>query len=827
MTILQASDKIALIYKEARITFRELLEKARQFSRVCKATPGDRWIIFSENRLEWIYAFYGCWEAKMIPVPVDAASTPEEVAYILQDCRPSAVFCSEANAEKIHAALKLAEVQTQIAIFEQMELPEVDLMADSIAEPAPSEIAVIVYTSGTTGSPKGVMLTFENIWANLHSVSAEVPIYRPDDRVMVLLPLHHVLPLQGTMVMPLTIGATIVFAPSLVAADILGTLAEHKITLFLGVPRLFVLLRDGLMSKIRQNKLARMLFFLCARINSLAFSRLVFGSVQRRFGGALRYLPCGGAALDQDVIKDFRTLGFEVLLGYGLSETAPMVSFTHPGTGGRKGAAGQIIPCNEVRSIEGEIVVRGKNVMRGYFERPEETAAVLREGWFYTGDLGHVDADGYIFITGRRKEIIVLPSGKNINPEEVERKLLQYADFVSEAAVLASGDALQALILPNVQAMQAQGIINLEEAIRSEVIRKYNQGTSSYKRILKCTLISESLPRTRLGKLKRHELASLAADTRRLKAEPAMPEPNLEEYRVIKEFLRGQSGLEIKPDDHFELDLSLDSLGKVSFQVFLSGTFALEVEEQTLLDYPTPRKLAEYMHGLATTVSAGKHFKWGELLREKVSLKLPRSWVTFHWLNLCSSLCLRSLFQLRADAVENVPEGACILAPNHQSYLDGFFIMAFLKKKILRDTFFYAKADHLRHWWQRFMASRHNIIVMDINKDLKLSLQKRADVLKKNKKVIIFPEGTRTLDGTLGDFKHTFAILGQELNVPIVPIAVDGAYKVLPRGKVFPRLFQKVTISFLQPIYPTSSDSYSSLSDKVFQALTSELQKTK
>ncbi len=825
MTILEASDKTALIFKEIRVTFRELLGKAVQFSQASNAAPGDRVVIISENRPEWVYAFYSCWNSQAIPVPVDAASTQEEVAYILQDCRPTTLFCSEANLEKARAAAQLAGGETRILVFEQMQAEAPAPAADSIAEPAPSAVAVIVYTSGTTGSPKGVMLTYENIWANLHSVSAEVPIYRSDDRVMVLLPLHHVLPLQGTMVMPLTIGATIVFAPSLVAADILSTLSEHKVTLFLGVPRLFVLLRDGLMSKIRQSKLASLLFFLCARVNSLAFSRLVFGAVQRRFGGAIRYMPCGGAALDASVIKDFRTLGFEILLGYGLTETAPMVSFTHPGKG-RKGAAGQIIPCNEVRCVDGEITVRGKNVMLGYFERPEETAAVLRDGWFYTGDLGHVDADGYIFITGRRKEIIVLPSGKNINPEEVEQKLLKYADFVSEVAVLASGDALQALILPNIKAMQARGFVNLEETIRAEVIRKYNQEASSYKRILKCTLVQESLPRTRLGKLKRHELPALAMNVRRTKTEESAPEPDLEEYRVIKEFLHGQTGLDINPDDHFELDLSLDSLGKVSFQVFLSGTFALEVQEQTLLDYPTPRKLAEYMHGLATTVSADKHFKWGELLREKVSLKLPRSWVTFHWLNLCSSFFLHCLFRLRANNVENVPKGACILAPNHQSYLDGLFIMAFLKKKILKDTFFYAKAEHVRHWWQRFMASRHNIIVMDINKDLKLSLQKLADVLKKNKKVIIFPEGTRTLDGSLGDFKHTFAILGRELDVPIVPVAVDGAFKALPRGKFFPRFFQKVNISFLEPIYPAQNDSYSSLSDKVFQALSSKLEKS-
>ena len=616
-----------------------------------------------------------------------------------------------------------------------------------------------------------------------------------------------------------------VFAPSLVAADILGALAKHKVTLFLGVPRLFVLLRDGIMSKIRQSKIASLLFALSAKVNNLRFSRLLFSSVQRRFGGAIRYMPCGGAVLDEKVIKDFRSLGFEILVGYGLSETAPMVSFTRPGQQ-RKYSAGQIIPCNEVRSVDGEILVRGKNVMKGYFERPEETAQVMRDGWFHTGDLGHLDEDNYIYITGRKKEIIVLPSGKNINPEEVESKLLQYKGLVAEVAVLASGDALQALILPDVQALKQRGVVNLEEAIRSEVIAKYNLKASSYKRILKCTLVSESLPRTRLGKLKRHELEQLSCSNKSRK-ETAIAEPDLEEYRVIKEFLQGQTGLDIAPDDHFELDLSLDSLGKVSFQVFLSGTFGIEVTEQTLLDHPSPAQLAEFMQSQAKSIDSSKQFKWGEILREKISVKLPKSWITFHWLNLFSGFSLRCLFRLRGENVENLPEGACILAPNHQSYLDALFIMAFLKRKVLRDTFFYAKAEHMRRWWQRFMASRHNIIIMDINKDLKLSLQKLAEVLKKGKKVIIFPEGTRSLDGSLGDFKQSFAILGRELEVPIVPVAVDGAYRALPRGKFFPRLFRKVKISFLDPIYPDKDDSYSSLTDKVHQALADKLNQKK
>lgn len=823
MKLLQNSNKTALIYKNDRVTFDQLIGVTAVYARLVAAASGDRVAIFSENRPEWIYAFYAAWRKHAIPVPIDAMASVDEIAYILKDSTPVAVFVSPKNVDTMEKAIAMAECQTKLIVFTDIAIPAIIPDEDKVFPEAPADdTAVIIYTSGTTGSPKGVMLSYENLRANLVAVSEQVPIYQPTDRVMILLPLHHVLPLQGTLIMPLSINATCVMSPSMVAADILQTLADHHVTLFIGVPRLYILLRDSMKSRIRQSKIASALFALAAAVNSLAFSRVVFKSVQKKFGGAIRHMPCGGASLDPQVVKDFRTLGFEILMGYGMTETAPMISFTKP-NGPRAGSSGQVIPCNEVRIVDGEITVRGKNVMKGYYKRPEETAAVIKDGWLHTGDIGYVDEDGFIYITGRKKEIIVLPNGKNINPDEVEQKILKMSNWIAEIAVLGSGDSLQALILPHFQNLQAQGVLNIEESIRQQVIAHYNQQASSYKRVFKCTFVSEPLPRTRLGKLKRHELAAIAkAGSNRQKK--AVTEPDSEEYRVIKEYLVGQLGQDIHPDDHFEMDLSLDSLGKVSFQVFLSGTFNVEIPEQMLLEHPTPAKLAAKIHDLGhDAIAASSGFKWSKILREKVAVKLPKSWFTHQWLNLFSKSILHSLFKLRGEGMTNIPDGPCIFAPNHQSYLDAFFISAFMNKGVLKQTFFYAKAEHLRRGWQRFMANRHNVIIMDVNSNLKLSLQKLASALAQGKKVIIFPEGTRTVDGQLGTFKQTFAILGRELNVPIVPIAIAGAYQALPRNRFFPKLFKPVAVSFLPPIVPQAGDDYGSLVDKAVSQIRAKL----
>ncbi|UCF64747.1 MAG: 1-acyl-sn-glycerol-3-phosphate acyltransferase, partial [bacterium] len=289
---------------------------------------------------------------------------------------------------------------------------------------------------------------------------------------------------------------------------------------------------------------------------------------------------------------------------------------------------------------------------------------------------------------------------------------------------------------------------------------------------------------------------------------------------VIRDFLREQGKGNIAPDDHIEIDLGLDSLEKVGLLTFLQSTFGIEIKEDVLLNHPTIEKLSEFMKEKKQRISV-ETIKWTEILKEKVDLHLPKSWFTFNLFKNSSKVFFKMYFRIQGEGTENLPQSPFILAPNHQSFFDGLFVSAYLKNRIMKNTYFYAKEKHVRHPIIRAMAYRHNIIIMDINRDLKQSLQKLAEVLRKGKNIVVFPEGTRTRNGKLGELKKSFAILSRELNVPVVPVSIRGAFEALPRGSIFPRPWKKIHIKFHQPVFPEGND-YESLITRVQERLVAE-----
>ncbi|HLO57455.1 MAG TPA: AMP-binding protein [Bacteroidales bacterium] len=814
---IETLEKDALVGKNLSLTYSQLLNQIEHFSSVLPPVKGERVIIFSENRPEYIFALYAIWKREGIAVPVDVMSTQHDVSYIISDATPSVIFCSREKEELIRQSMKDAGENPAVLVFEA--LPALNQPTEKIGDYTISEAdrtALILYTSGTTGNPKGVMLSFKNLLANLTAVCHDVPIFTATDRVMVLLPLHHVLPLVGSIIAPLYTGGTMVLNSSLVAEDLLATLKQFKVTIMIGVPRLYQLIYKGLREKINSSAVAGLLVKMAGAINSLAFSRILFGSVQRKFGGEMRYLVCGGAPIDGHIVKLFKTLGFEILEGFGMTETAPMITFTRPGNI-VPGVPGQLLPGLKIRFEEDEIVVSGDNVMQGYYKKPEETSAVLKDGWLYTGDLGFLDKDGNLHITGRKKEIIVLPNGKNINPDEIERAILKQSAYVKEAGVFMKDGVLQAIMVPDFRKLNEAGISNIEEYFRWDIIDKVNRTVSPYKKVLKIHIASYELPKTRIGKLKRFMLPEMAVQKEHVTAD----EPKTREYQAIKKFLEDETQQDVHPGDHIELDLALDSLGRVSLSAFIETAFGVDVPEQTLADFASVEKLADYLHQKKTRLNF-EGISWSQILKEKVHLKLPNSWFTHNMFRNISQVLFHLFMRVNAKGMENLPDEPCIIAPNHQSILDGFLVVSFIKRKFMKKTYVYAKEKHFRHPVLRFLANRNNIILVDVNKDLKLSIQKLAQVLKNRKNLIIFPEGTRTLTGHLGEFKQTFAILARELKVPVVPVAIKGSYNILPTGSRFPKLFRKVSVEFLKPVYP-GDHSYESLKNLVYNRLENKL----
>lgn len=817
--------KTAIVAGARRVSYTEMLQRIRLFARQAATAKGEKTLLFAENREGWAYALFSIWSREGIVVPVDASSSATDVAYILGDCRPRAAWTTRHLRPILEEAVRQSGVELEVCLIDDHETAPVPSGTEAAHIPyAQEDTAFIIYTSGTTGSPKGVMLSFRNVFANVRAVSEEVPIYNPERPAIILLPLHHILPLLGTLVIPILKGGGVAICPSMAGPDIMQTLCDGRVAIFVGVPRLWQTLYTGIKKKIDASPVGRMLFSLCRRVGSPAFSRVVFRSVHQKLGGHIAYFVSGGASLDREIGEGLRTLGIDVLEGYGMTETAPMISFTRPGDI-VPGSVGLPLPSVECKIVDGELLAKGPNVMQGYYNRPEETAQVIdSEGFIHTGDLARFDEKGRLYITGRCKEIIVLSNGKNVQPSEIEFQLEKFAVQIKEAAVTQDGDLLRAILVPQEAWAAGRTDEELAEALKREVLAPYNRQAANYKKLFSLYVYRGDLPRTKLDKLQRFKLKELLAeDTQQRREQTAQPEPQTPEYQILKQYIQSEKGLDVRPTDHLETDLAFDSLDRVSLQGFIEQTFGTNVETDALAGYANVAALAEHVAQSKTRMEVEQtdwhtliHGDTGHLDLPSCSLALPLLTRT-----LKAMFCVWN--RLRIGGRQNLPlSGPFILAANHQSYADGPLLMSGVPWGQVNDCYFYATERHVQGPVRRALARRGNIILME-QSNLKNSILKLAQVLKQGKNVAIFPEGSRTRTGEVDDFYKTFAILALELNVPIIPVCIRGAYEALPRGAVFLRPC-RIRVDYLPAICPKEGDTYDTLTQQVQAAITAKIQ---
>jgi long-chain acyl-CoA synthetase len=551
------------------------------------------------------------------------------------------------------------------------------------------------------------------------------------------------------------------------------------------------------MAKINKSVVARAFLSLIYRTKSRKLGKLLFKKVHVGLGGHLKFMIAGGAALNKEVGNFFYAIGFDILEGFGMTEAAPMITFPRPGKI-KIGSTGQALPGLTVEIRDGEIVAKGPNIMKGYYNRPEETAEVIKDGWLYTGDLGRLEKGGFLYITGRKKEIIVLPNGKNINPVEIEMKLEGASPAIKEAGVFMHKEMLHAVIFPDHKYLTDNNIKDIQQYFREIVISPFNAEMSSYKRILQFTIVNTELPRTRLSKLQRFKLEELITQTEREKIKPN--DPDTAEYKAIKTFIEAQVDMTISPEDHIVFDIALDSLGKMGLIDYVEKTFGVKISEEQLIKFPSVQAISEYVE-INKLFHNTEDTTWTGDFKESKKVDLPKSSfflrIIVRTVHSVSNLFIRT----EGKGFENIPQGPCFFAPNHQSKLDAFLVLSYLNNQTLKDTYAYAKKDHVQGALRKYLASRTNIIVMDLTKDLKGSIQKMAEVVKLGKKILIFPEGTRTETGGLGVFKKTYSLLSTELNIPVVPIAVSGAWYGDKTDKLRVKR-TKITIEFLPAIHP-------------------------
>ena len=820
MIFVKDYNKTAIIYDEREYSYKEVILSAKSFSERINIKKEDRVIIFMENRPELLFSFLGIWNKQGTCVCLDGGFSGEELTYYIKDCKPKYIFTSRVNYKAAAKGLELAGMENSVEILVVDDIP-VDYTGDDLTIEIEDKyfVSLILYTSGTTGNPKGVMLMFDNILINMEGLD-EYKMFRTTDRVLALLPMHHIFPLLGAGVVPLGKGATIVFLKEVSSQAMVEALQKYKITFIIGVPKLWEMLHKKIMEKINGGKITKFIFKLAEKINSKNFSRKIFKKVHDGFGGNIRFFVSGGSKLDPQVSRDFLTLGIDVCEGYGLTETSPMISFT-PTDEVVPGSAGEILTGVTVKiADDGEILAKGRNVMKGYYGRPDATAEVIdKEDWFHTGDLGEIK-NGLLYVTGRKKEMIVLSNGKNINPIEIEQWIMANTDLIKEMAIMDYEDKLTAVIYPDFYKLHEEGITNITETFKKGVIDKYNKQAASYKKVLDVKIVQEELPKTKIGKIRRFMLKDVI--NKKEEKVQNIVEPSTEEYKNISAFLKSIKNKPIIPNAHLELDLGLDSLDTVELLSHIEGTFGVKIDEQTFVEHCTVEKLAEYVEKHSNEMINDTKMDWKEILSKDTEGELPKS----NRIGKIIKFILKPVFlffvKVKKEGLENIEKNEpVIFAGNHQSFLDGFIVNQAVPNSVLDKTYYFADIKHFKKGYMKFMGENSNIIFVDINKNLVNSLQMLSKALRNGKNIVIFPEGTRTRDGKINNFKKFFAILSKELNIPIVPFVLDGAYEAYPPSSKYPK-GGDVKVKFLEKIYPADM-SYEEITKKVYNTIKKEL----
>lgn len=501
---------------------------------------GDRVAIFSESRPEWAIAAFGIISCAGIIVPIDVKLSEKEVLFILNDSQAKYICVSEKYMGIINNLRTSLPHIKNIIFFDDSEATgEAILLKNLKMEEGedkyrpiyPEDAALIVYTSGTTGIAKGVELSYKNLLFQVVAIS-EIISYSPKDQFLSILPLNHMLEITGGLIAPLYSGACITYCDSVKTTTLVSTMKETHTTAMICVPLILKMLHDSIFKKAdKLSPVQRSFFQLLLSISrfllkfDIRAGKLFFKSVHNELGGRLRGFISGGAPLNLEVEINLNAMGFRVLQGYGLTETAPVISvntYRHNrfGSVGRplRGAEVEIIKDSD-NSREGEIITRGPHVMKGYYKNTEKTAEIIKDGWLYTGDIGYFDRDGFLHISGRSRNLIVLGAGKKVFPEEVE-EVIGKSQYIKEICVLSNIAAqgvrkgceeVYAVIVPNLDILEESERKDgqkVKDKISSEIAR-LSVNLAEYKRIMDFEIWHDELPKTATKKVKRKMLAEM------------------------------------------------------------------------------------------------------------------------------------------------------------------------------------------------------------------------------------------------------------------------------------------------------------------------------
>lgn len=847
---------------------------------------GSRLAILADNHPRWVAAYLGIIASGCAAVPLDTALHADQVAKLLKDSGASAVFCDAKHIPVARPAVTELNIGLLLMDPDRManhsvedhwlgNLPAIFDAGPGKFKPAPAkddDLASLLYTSGTTADPKGVMLTHANFLGEVEAVFNWVDL-GPTDALLGVLPLFHVLAQMANLLLPLVKGSRVVYLETLNTTELMRALGERNITAFAVVPQFYYLIHERIFQEIKKRgAVTQKVFSLLVVINrtlrklGINAGRIFFRKIHDTLGPKMRYLATGGSRFDPEIMRDFHDLGIDILQALGLTETTAAIFVTSPhdnviGSCGKamKGVEGKIVdpqPQEDGGPPVGQVAVRGAVVMKGYWNRPDATAAVFHDGWFLTGDLGYFDSKDNLFLTGRKKEVIVLSNGKNVYPEEIEAHYLK-SPIIKEIAVTGlegkpgeGGDRLHAVIVPDFDVLRQRKIVNVKEAIRFEV-EGLSPKIPTTKRIGSYEIWQDDLPRTTTRKIKRFEVEKRvrANQSKKIADDSDLPvekpptadevawldQPDVQRaLKIVREAARSAPA-SLRPTLSLDLDLGLDSMQRVELLSRLEEELGGDVAESQLTEIYTVRDLVDAVLGSAASGAGGPGSRvtfagWSSILAEDpddpdvIRLAHPsRINDTFWYLvTRVMQMFVLDRFHLKVTGLDKLPKnGAYILSSNHQSYLDPLILACLLPPEVFFRAFAVGTSDIFGQGFMRKLARSIKVVVLDPDANLVPAMRAGAFGLRHGMALVLYPEGERSIDGAPKVFKKGVAILSIHLQVPIIPVAIEGFYEAWPRNRAF-RGFTPLNMAFGDPMLPPPE---SEASEAAYEKLTAALKK--
>lgn len=750
--------------------------------------PGDRVLLHSHNSPWWVAAFFAVVQCGGVVVPLNPRSPLEQVQRIVASARPRLLLRSRRSLAPGPVELPAWDIEADAGGF----LPRLAAADRADDEPLPA-VVEILYTSGTTGDPKGVMLTHANLLFDMKALSERVPL-QPQDRVINLVPLFHAYGQMTGMLCPLLGGCVVRHVGPPTTRAIQEALQYFPATHLILVPEIL----KTLIQRVEQGM---------GRIPG-CLSRLLRARIRRRISPTLHTLICGGAPLEPELEEKCRALGFEVLQGYGLTETSPAVAANAPGAH-RLGSVGRPLAGMDLKlAADGEVLVRGPMVMAGYYRRPELTADAFEGEWLRTGDIGRLDEDGYLFLQGRRRYRIITESGENVFPEDVEAELNR-VDGVLDSAVIGRVEAGRTVVHAVLLCSPPQAQAAVAEA---------NRRLAPHQRIVSWSVWPEpDFPRSATRKVRKEMVLRSLSE----QPHPAPMPTGPKTVTPIRQLLAEVTGVpvnEMLDELPVLAGLGIDSMLRIELVARLEERLGVCLEEASITPELTVAGLEMLVRSTAGFPLAGDRRwsrpAWAEHLRPLVVAILLQSWFPF--------VC-----RLRVEGLEQLRDGAepRIYMANHRSYLDSV-ALALALPSAERNRLCIAAATSVlyrRYAWAVPLAEltlNAFPLPTELNENIQGGFNAIGHRLDEGRSVLLFPEGQMNRSAQpLLPLKGGTGVIAVEMQTPVVPVAIRGAEHILPPGVLLPRKRGIVTVRFGKPLSFGSHDVHTVATNTIQKAI--------